>query len=277
MIVRELPDGRVMAITQENHADVSAQFAAHWGNDTFARLEPFETLVFATTYHDSGHREVDAEVPFDLENCRPYGHRNTPPERRKPEALEANNQWLCNHDIYSGLLVSMHHTGLRKKRYDTIESWQTAGQGQTSIHDTFVGMDRAFDDLESWQKKHAATLGLDDRAARRTFWSNYCMLQVFDLLSLYFCLDGYTGERMVETALVGIPLAYQGDAVADLHIVPTKGGQVRMDPYPFDDSPLRAVVPARILTPAPYASEAQARAAFFVAPRQALEWEITAS
>lgn len=276
MIVRELPDGRVLAILQENHADLSAQFAAHWGNSTFARLNPFETVVFATTYHDSGHREVDAEIPIDLESCRPYGHRNTPPERRNPEALAANNQWLSRRDAYSGLLVSMHHAGLRKKRYDTIESWQTGQQGQAGDHNTFAGMDRAFDDLEPWQKEHATALGLDDPAARRAFWSNYCMLQVFDLLSLYFCLDGYEGERMVETALVGIPLAYEGDAVADLHIIPTKNGQVRMDPFPFGASPLHTVVPARVLTPAPYASEAQGREAFFVAPRKALEWEIVA-
>lgn len=275
MIVRELSDGRVMAITQENHADLAAQFAAHWGNGTFAKLEPFETMVFATTYHDSGHREVDAEVSFDLENCRPYGHRNMPPERRNPKALAANNEWLCNRDIFSGLLVSMHHTGLRKKRYDTVDSRQTSGQGQPSDHNPFAGMGRAFDDLEPWQKDHATALGLDDRVRRRAFWTNYCMLQVFDLLSLYFCLDGYEGERMVETVLVGIPTAYEGDSAADLHIAPTKDGQVRMDPYPFD-APLRAVVPARILTPRPYASEAEGREAFYRAPRQALEWEITA-
>jgi hypothetical protein len=275
MIVRELPDGRVLAITQENHADLSAQFAAHWGSGAFARLAPYETLVFATTYHDSGHREVDAEVPFDLEHCQPYGHRNTPAERRKPEAIAANNQWLCDRDVYSGLLVSMHHTGLRKQRYGTIASWQTNGQGQPSDHDTFAGMDRAFEDLEPWQKAHAKTLGLDEPVKRRAFWTNYCALQVFDLLSLYFCLDGYAGERIVETSLVGIPTAYAGDAVADLHITPIQNGVVRMDPFPLD-APLRVVVPARILAPRLYATEAEGRTAFYEAPRQALEWEITA-
>jgi hypothetical protein len=273
MIVRELPDGRVMAITQENHADVSAQFAAHWGNDTFAKLTPYDTLVFATTYHDSGHRDVDVEVPFDLENCRPYGHRNVPAERRKPEAMAANTAWLCDRDLYSGLLVSMHHTGLRKQRYDTIKSWQSGAQPTSS--DTFAGMERAFGDLEPWQQDASTKLGLDDPKARRAFWSNYCMLQVFDLLSLYLCLDGYAGDRMIETSLVSIPVAYEGDSVANLHIIPTGDGRVRMDPFPLD-TPLRVVAPARVFEPAPYASEVDARAAFYVAPRQALEWEITA-
>jgi hypothetical protein len=273
MIVRELGDGRVMAITQENHADVSAQFAAHWGNDTFAKLSPYDTLVLATTYHDSGHRDVDAEVPWDLENCRPYGHRNVPADRRKPDAMAANTEWLCARDLYSGLLVSMHHTGLRKQRYDTIKSWQSGPQPATT--DTFAGMDRAFADLEPWQKDATTRLGLDDPTARRAFWSNYCMLQVFDLLSLYVCLDGYDGDRMIESSLIGIPLAYEGDAVADVRLLPAGDGRVRMDPFPLD-RPITVVAPARVIEPKPHGSEVEARGAFYTAPRQALAWEITA-
>jgi hypothetical protein len=272
MIVRELPDGRVIAITQENHADVSAQFAAHWGNTTFAKLAPYDTVVFATTYHDSGHRDVDAEVPWDLENSRPYGHRNVPAGRRKPEAMAANTEWLCARDLYSGVLVSMHHTGLRKQRYDTVRSGHPGPQSATV--DPFAGIERAFADLEPWQIEVAAKLGLDDRGARRAFWSNYCMLQVFDLLSLYLCLDGYDGDRMIETTLLGVPLAYEGDAVADVRLIPDGEGRVRMDPFPLD-APITVVAPARMIEPMPYASEEAAREAFYASPRKALAWEVT--
>lgn len=273
MIVRELADGRVMAITQENHADLSAQFAAHWGNDTFAKLTPYETMVFATTYHDSSHRDIDAEVPFDVENCRPYGHRNLAAEWRRPETLPANLEWLGARDAYSSLLVAMHHTGLRKQRYDTVKSWQS--QEDATNHDTFAGMERALADLEPGQKETARSLGLDSPTNQRAFWSNYCMMQVFDLLSLYFCLDGYQNGAMVPTALLGIPLCYEGTAVADLRIMPLADGRVRMDPFPLD-GPTRVVVPARILDPLPVASQAEGRAAYYAAPRQALEWEIIA-
>lgn len=273
MIVRELADGRVMAITQENHADLSAQFASHWGNDTFAKLTPYDTMVFATTFHDSSHRDIDAEVPFDVENSRPYGHRNLPADRRRPETLTANLEWLGARDVYSGLLVAMHHTGLRKQRYDTVKSWQSA-DGAVS-QDTFAGMDRAFDDLDPGKKEALASLGLDDPTHRRAFWSNYCMMQVFDLLSLYFCLDGYKKDAMVETSLLGIPLTYEGTAVTDLRIVPVGEGRVKMDPFPLD-GPTRVVVPARILQPSPVASELEGRAAYYAAPREAVTWEVVA-
>ena len=57
MVIREVADGSTYVSTQEEHAELSAQFAAHWGNDRFERLRPYDTMVFATTYHDSGYRE----------------------------------------------------------------------------------------------------------------------------------------------------------------------------------------------------------------------------
>jgi hypothetical protein len=47
-----------------------------------------------------------------------------------------------------------------------------------------------------------------------------------------------------------------------------------MDPFPLD-GPITVVAPARMIARAPYASEMEARAAFYSAPRQALSWEIT--
>jgi hypothetical protein len=270
MIVRELPDGRVWAITQENHADLAAQFAAHWGNHAFAKLQPFETMLFATTFHDSGHREVDAGIPFDVEKSRPYGHRNLPQDRRGSQA--GNFAWLAERDRYGALLVSTHHSGLRKNRYDTVAAKRNGADGD---HATFVGMDRAFEDMEPWQREIATALDLDDRTKRRAFWTNYCALQVFDLMSLYFCLDGYEGNDLVATTLTGVPMGYEGEEIADVRIVPVGDNRVRLDPYPFDAA-FKQVVPARLMAAAPVASEAEGREAFYRAPRQALEWEITA-
>jgi hypothetical protein len=271
MIVRQLPDGRVWAISQENHADLSAQLAGRWGGGPFPTLAPYESMVFATTFHDSSHRDIDAGVPFDVETGMPYGHRNVPADRRPPDAQAANFHWLSERDAYSGLVVSVHHAGLRKSRYDTVAS--RPGDQTGSGHLPFDGMERAFDAFEPWQQAQAETLGLTEPGKRQAFWTNYCMLQVFDLLSLYFCLDGYDGDALTETTLVGIPCDHRGEKAADLHILPAGDGSVRMDPYPFD-GPLHVIAPARIMAPVAVASEAEGREAFYRAPRLTLEWEI---
>jgi hypothetical protein len=58
VIVRETNDDTALPITQENHAELLAQFATHWGNQKFSKLEPYDSMVFATLHHDSGYREV---------------------------------------------------------------------------------------------------------------------------------------------------------------------------------------------------------------------------
>ena len=87
MVIRELKDGRCYVSLQEDHAELSAQFAAHWGNDRFSRLRPYQTMVFATTYHDSGYREWEGKPPMNVEKGRPYAHREDVPNF---EAIELN-------------------------------------------------------------------------------------------------------------------------------------------------------------------------------------------
>ena len=41
MGIREVGDGSTYVSTQGEHAELSAQCAAHWGNDRFARLRPY--------------------------------------------------------------------------------------------------------------------------------------------------------------------------------------------------------------------------------------------
>ena len=41
-------------ITQNDHGDLSGQFAAHWGNQKFARLKPYGSMVLAAEAHDNG-------------------------------------------------------------------------------------------------------------------------------------------------------------------------------------------------------------------------------
>jgi len=120
MVIRELKDGRCFVSLQEDHAELSAQFAAHWGNDRFSRLRPYQTMVFATTYHDSGYREWEGTPPMNVEKGRPYAHREDVPNFEAVElnAYAKNVDWLSSQDLYAGLLVSMHRTGLWHNRYN---------------------------------------------------------------------------------------------------------------------------------------------------------------
>jgi hypothetical protein len=45
-------------ISQNDHGDLAGQFAAHWGNDRFAKLEPYQSMVLAAETHDNGLVEL---------------------------------------------------------------------------------------------------------------------------------------------------------------------------------------------------------------------------
>ena len=275
MIKRELQSGATLFILQEDHADLAAQFAAHWGNEEFAKLEPYESMVFAGVYHDSDHREVEAEIPIDSETGLPHGHRTTPFSPKRPAALAHNIEWVRARDSYAGLMVSMHHTGLAQSRYNLIQSWQTKSGGASRPNGIRPEMEATVKTLEASQQEQIAELERTGKDSSRHVWANYRIFQVFDLLSLYFCCDGYAPDgSMKEARITPVPVAYDSDKEVELRVIPEGPQRIRIDPYPFDVSPLGIAVMGRVVAGDPGKSETESRLAFHRADRQLLNWEV---
>ncbi len=91
MVIREMKDGRSYVSSQEDHAELAAQFAAHWGNARFSKLRPYQTMMLATTLHDSGYREFEGNPPMNVAKGRPYAHREDVPNFEATE-LKAYTQ-----------------------------------------------------------------------------------------------------------------------------------------------------------------------------------------
>lgn len=272
MVVRELKDGSSFASTQEDHAELSAQFAAHWGNHKFAKLRPYNSMVFATTYHDSGYREWEGNPPVNLAKGRPYAHREEIPsfEPVELQAYARNVEWIRSRDRYAALVVSMHRTGLWQNRYQTF----TRPKGR--LRERSVEIKAAMKEMEANQQEEKAALGSGNPRFDNELWVNYRALQIYDLLSLYFCCDGYDEhDRLKEDVLAPIRLGYDTPDEVELRIVPTGTRSVKMEPYPLDISPLTVAVRARHVPPGQCATEQTCLEAYHKAPRQLLTFEIT--
>src|SRR6185295_7439156 len=204
MVIRELKDGRSYVSLQEDHAELAAQFAAHWGNSRFSKLRPYDTMVFATTYHDSGYREFEGNPPKNVE-------------------------WLNGQNPYAGLLVSMHRTGLWHNRYNIFtEPAGRVRERSGPVKDAKVKMESQQAEIK--RKLMELEPGFENELAY-----NYMALQVFDLLSLYFCCDGYASENQFkEYAIAPVRVSYENDETVRLTIKPNGAGAVVIDPYPFD-------------------------------------------
>jgi hypothetical protein len=270
VIVRDLQDDTVLLITQEDHAECSSQFAAHWGNQTFSKLKPYDSMVFATLHHDSGYREWESVPPINLAERRPYGHREDPPSFEETElrAYVTNIDWVKAHDPYAALIVSMHRTGLWQNRYDTLGPAKRKSERSQETRAILKS-------LESRQQDEKKLLGNGEPGFERRLWFNYKSLQVYDVLSLYFCCNGYEGERLKEERIGPVPVAYDTEEQATLRIAPISETAVQIAPYPFDSSPLKISVRARTLRKRDFRSEEECREAYFKAQRALLHFELT--
>lgn len=270
MVIRELQNGSSLASTQEDHADLAAQLAAHWGNDRFAPLSPYDTMVFATTYHDSGYREWEGVPPMNVAKGRPYGHRESIPsfEDTELKAYTRNVDWVRDHDPYAGLIVSMHRTGLWQSRYEVFT------HPKPKLRARSAAVQAVLRELEKQQRDDKQRITGGNARFDDELWVNYRLLQVFDLLSLYFCCDGHLDGSLKEEHMGPVPLGYTGEEGTDLQLTPMTPNKVRLEPFPFDPSPLQVFLRVRHIPSGTYSTVAECREAYYKAPPSLLCFEI---
>jgi hypothetical protein len=255
MIVRHDADGGLTLIRQTDHSQFVGQLAAHWGNNRFESPRPYEPVVRAATFHDYGYLNWEPDLPFDSDKGIPHEFRTLPTTQRQLDAYAWCIDWLGGIDPYSSLLVSMHRSGLWRNRYETID------------HPDYVARDippevQAFGvRLEAEQSRQKS--GFDEPE----LWINYHLLQVWDLLGLYFGC-----REPVEDYIEPVPATYTGET-ARVDLQPKSGRRVTFDPYPFDQRPLRVQIPCRRVA-GRYPDEASFRKAFAQAPIELLEYEL---
>lgn len=260
MIIRKLASGQLMAITQTDHSRLAGFLAAHWGNSTFAPLEPYESVTRAATFHDFGWLRYETEPQIDPASGEPYMFSNRPFEEAQLESYQWCVDWLGGVDPYSALLVGMHRVGLWKSRYETITApaWRSPADLPQPIQ-AFI----AREEPRQAQQRESENAG--------QVWTNYRLLQVWDLLGLYF-----TTRQPYENAIEPVPVAYDDDLASGVRMSlhPLDDCRVAFAPYPFDVRPLELHIPYRTLDRATFESNADFRRAFFQAAPQLLTYQV---
>ncbi|WP_231184191.1 DUF3891 family protein [Haladaptatus sp. DYF46] len=275
-------------ITQPDHAKVAGEFAEHWGNETFDPPDPYAAMVLVADTHDDGWWEYDRRP--HLENGDIVDFLSVPAEA-----------WVTFYDDgidsvvelneYAGLVASMHGSGLRRRRYGLSSSWP----------DTPSAFEEFVDREERRQRRLADGLyesgggeendGRDDRerlsdadmdlltaiheqgeppeGTESELWRNYELLQVWDFLSLVLC----TSEWPEETAIDSVPKSADDEDVS-MTVTPVGDDEFRLDPYPFDESPLTVSVPARIVSNGEYDSEAALLREYYAGDHETIEFTL---
>jgi len=258
MIVRKQTNGELVLIGQTDHSRLVGQLAAHWGNEHFAKPAPYNSMVRAATFHDYGWLRYETSPLINPETGEPYNFLQVPLGSAQINSYQWSLDWMAGIDHYAGLIVSMHRTGLWKNRYDlmTNSSGYNLRQMSLDVHE-FV------DRNERWQEH--ARQSYDAEQLR----TNYQLMQVWDLLGLYFCC-----RELSEDSVDPVPVDYSGNSI-QLRMRPSGPREVTFEPYPFDRRPLKIHLAAKRLPRIAFESTEDFQSEYFKSPNDLLSFELT--
>jgi hypothetical protein len=71
MMVCPFDESRLLLILQVDHSKITGWFAAHWGNENFARPAPYAAMVLAAQEHDTGWWDWEIKPQINSEGLPP--------------------------------------------------------------------------------------------------------------------------------------------------------------------------------------------------------------
>ena len=222
---------------------------------------PSESVVRAATFHDYGWLRYETSPLISPQSGEPYAFLQVPMTEAQLGAYQWALDWMADLDPYAGLLVSMHRTGLWQGRYQTI----THPAGRYNLTALSPEVRRFIARNEAWQERQRATL--DAKGVH----TNYRLLQVWDLLGLYFCC-----QEPYEDHIEPVPVG-DTDGRADgvrLTMTPAGAGRVAFDPYPFDVRPCRVQLSVKRVARTAFDDVAAFRRAWFQAEVGLMQFEL---
>lgn len=250
MLVRDAGDAWQIVL-QTDHAHLAGQLADAWGNAAFGRPQPYDPLVRAAARHDDGWA-VWERWPR-LAGDGPQSFFTVPPAVHLA-FYRAGVEVVQDEDPHAALLVSMHMSGLYRGRYGVMPSPARELDPETQRRvDAFVAEE------EARQAVLRRTLGVDEAQQ----WTSYALLQVLDVVSLYFGLADV--EAGVAGACEGVPTLDGADPVR-IAIEPVGPWRVRFDPYPFAEDPVAFALRRRLVPKRDWLDDDAFRADFDAAP-----------
>jgi hypothetical protein len=249
MLVRDAGDAWQIVL-QPDHADLAGQLVAAWGAEGFMRPPRNEAAVLAATRHDDGWAIWDRRPRIDPDSGAPQNF----PGVAVPAHLafyRAGVEVVCDEDPYAGLLVSMHMSGLYRRRYGVVPAREMQlSESLRARADVFC------DQEEERQQALVEQLGVEEHER----WHDYALLQVADLVSL-FCGLGDLESGTATGAVEDAPMA--GGGRARIGIESLGPWRLRFSPYPFAQPSLALTMVRRLVPKRAWSGDADFRAAFY--------------
>jgi Protein of unknown function (DUF3891) len=236
-------------VRQVDHQRQCGRMAERWGNEAFARPEPFAPIIDAARLHDEGWRGWE-EAPEVNADGRPVDF---------PELDRAVHVRLYREGVARalergprvGLLVSMHGQGLYEARLGLDGPAPPRSSRREVVR-------RWLEEQDAVQRRARREIGGPAAERDAWAWAGYRLLQAWDLLSLYLLWRDLPRAR--GGTIPSVPREV-GDPGVDIRVEPIGPSACTLDPFPFPGDEVDLPVRARMIPDRVYPSNDDLRAA----------------
>jgi hypothetical protein len=258
MMVCPYDENRLLLILQVDHSRVTGWFAAHWGNDTFARPSPYAAMVLAAQEHDTGWWDWEIKPQVNSEGL--------PPDYIGSIKHLGGKVWLdfyrhgiyrlAEQDPYAGYIVSLHSDGLL-----------TQGRGLLPYmpdYTVYPEVKEFLTEQENYRAELMEQLKSSnqycDFISNEQLWTNFKLMEVYDQMGQFVCnrypFNSAHRKNGPSNTLSNVPVPTQpsrDDAVLTFTIKDEIRATVT--PYPFDVDPLIVSFQGRLIPKRRYTNQ----------------------
>jgi hypothetical protein len=277
MMVCPFDDNRLLLILQVDHSKVAGWFAAHWGNDAFARPSPYAAMVLAAQEHDTGWWDWEIKPQLSSEGLPPdyIGSIKHLGGRVWLDFYRHGIERLAEQDPYAGYIVSLHADGLL-----------TQGRGllpympDFTIHPEvkeFLGEQESY--RAGLRKQLEGSEAYRNYVSEERLWTNFKLMEVYDQMAQFVCnrypFNSTARKNGPSNTMSNMPTPTRPEnADAILTFTIEDEAQAKVAPYPFDVDPLIVSFQGRLVPKRRYENQEEFLKDYYGAERLAITYSL---
>lgn len=261
-------------VTHPDHARLAGAFAERWGNERFLRPEPRHNVLQGIARHDDGWAARDA-TPQITRQGKPsafsvelVGKYSAFEEIDLADYLTVRDRavrLIASEDAFAALLISMHTYNLLTAHADR----STIKFEDLPLLDDFLEKQKEFQ--ESLRQRIASDPSFTpEQTSSAAILDHFRLLQATDNLSLLTCVDFAGPAHLLH------PLPLRDGSHAEVKVQPISTRHFRLKPYPFAESKLSFMFPARHVEGKQFSNPAELQQRFHEAPVEMLSVTVSA-
>lgn len=280
MMVCPYDDSRLLLIMQTDHSRVAGLLAAHWGNDQFAQLRPYSSMVLAAQEHDSGWWDWEIK-PSVNEQGYPSDYIGSIKHLGQGVWLDLYRhaiERLAARDSYAAYFVSMHGEALLTQGMGLLPGMPDY-RGDPAVQN-FIAEQKA--PRAGWLSRLQADPNQSQFLDESHLWTNFKLMEVFDQFAQFVCnrypFNSQARKNGPTNKLSNIPVPVaDGKPDVTLTIDVQNEREAIVIPYPFDVSSLPVSFEGRLVPNRSYSKQEEYLEDFYKAERIGINYLLKAA